>query len=305
MAVIKRYFLLGHEVDEATHKKYTTQKYSFLDRLVGLDGVQLWATSQEIAEKLPEYAEAARKIIAEIEEEIGVKTKENQKKTFHSFLEGLQTIYMDEMEKRTAAKKAFDIAEADFKATMADPNAPEHIKLIARGDYERAKLTYKQQLDGIRDSYRARSKELRNQLDEFTTDLYQATPDKIDQGAIQLLNMGIMSADEMEHLSEQYMDNPTMMRVIGHYAEQAGQKIGDRDREKARAYNSIALRLKSVNNRENAMSGFDAMLEYGMQGIAGDDSMATIRERHWDRMYSTAADSYTNFIVQPSGAPVE
>lgn len=304
MAVIKRYFLLGHEVDEATHKKYTTQKYSFLDRLVGLDGVQLWATSQEIAEKLPEYAEAARKIIAEIEEEIGVKTKENQKKTFYSFLEGLQTIYKTSVANYEAAQNAFDIAKKDYQATMEDHNAPEHIKAIATGDFERAKMLLQQEQQNVLDNYNSKARELREQMATFADDLYRMTPDRIDQSAMQLLNLGIMSAEEMEHMAEKFRDNPPMLRVIGKFAKEKAAALNGKA-DQARPYNTLSHYLSSVGDSSNAMSSFDSLMEYGRSGLGKDTTLARIHARHWDRLYSTAADSYTNFIVQPSGAPVE
>lgn len=301
MAVIKRFLLLGHEVDEATYKKYTTQKYSFLDRLVGLDGVQLWATSREIAEKLPEHAEAARKIIEEIEEEIGVKTKETQKKTFHSFLEGLQTIYKTSAANYEAAQKAFDIAKQEYQATMADHNAPEHIKTIATGDFERAKLNFQQGQQNALDDYNSKARELREQMAAFADDLYRMTPDRIDQSAMQLLNLGIMSAEEMEHMAEKYRDNPPMLRVIGKFAKEKAATLNGKA-DQARPYNALSHYLNSVGDSSNAMTTFDSLMEYGRSGLGKDVTWARIRAQHWDRLYNSAREDYTNFIIQPGGS---
>lgn len=303
MAVTTSYRLLGHEVDKATYEKFTGRKYSFMDRCLDLDGVHFWATCDEIAEKLPEYAAEARKIIAQIESEIGVQAKApaKQKKTFHSFLEGLQTIYKEELANYNAVQDAFEIARKEYEATQADRNAPEHIKLIARGDYERAKLTYEQDRLKAQDSYNSRVKELRQKMTEFTANLYRATPERIDQSAVQLLNTGIMSADEMDHLASQYRDNPPMMRIIGEYALRKAQTFGSRDKDKAWGYESLGRKLSNITDNGNALAGFDQMADYGRDGLGKDAAIAKIHGKCWDSLYADACAAYDDFIVQPSG----
>lgn len=307
MAAITHYQLLGHEVDKATYEKYANRKYSFMDRHLDLSSVHFWATSSEIAEKLPEYADEARKIITQIESEIGVQAKSQtmQKKNFHSFLEGLQAIYREELANYNAAHDAFEIARKEYEATKADRNAPEHIKLIASGDFERAKLAFEQSRLKAQNSYNARVKELRQQMAEFTANLYRATPDRVDQSAMQLLNTGIMSVDEMDHLASQYRDNPPMMRIIGEYALKKAESFGQSERDKAGKYMLLGQKLSNITDNGNALAGFDQMADYGSEGLGKEATIARNHGKNWDRMYAGICAAYDDFIVQPSGGSEE
>lgn len=231
--------------------------------------------------------------------------EKNNKKTFRSFLEELQTIYREARADYDTVHDTMDIARKDYEATMADPNAPEHIKVIARGDFERAKLTFQHDRKAIQESYADRTGELRQQLETFTENLYRATPDRIDQKAMQLLDLGILSPTEMEHLAYGYRDNPPMMRVIAEYAKKAADGCRRATPDKARDYNVLHVNLRSVNDSSRAMAGFDEMMKYGSGGIGDEPIMAKVHAKHWDRLYADACEIYDNFIVQPSGGAEE
>ena len=298
-----KYYIFEREVDKKTFDKYKDQTFEVGGVKRNLLGVGVWATSREIAEACPEEAAEAKAIYDRILSEIS--TVAPKKKTFHSFLEDLQTIYKEEVANYNAVQTAFSIAEKDYNATMADRTAPEHIKLIARGDYERAKLVFEQNRMKAQDSYNNRVRTLRQQMAEFTADVYRATPDRIDQSAMQLLNTGIMSADEMEHLANKYLDNPPMMRIIGQYAMQKAESFGTFDADKARNYRVLGHKLGSVSDGGEALKGFDAMADFGRNGLGKDAVIARAHEKHWDRLYGNACEAYDNFIVQPGGTSEE
>lgn len=298
-----KYYIFEREVDKKTFDKYKDQTFEVGGVKRNLLGVGVWATSREIAEACPEEAAEAKAIYDRILSEIS--SANPKKKTFQSFLEDLQTIYKEEVANYNAVQNAFSIAEKDYNATMADRTAPEHIKLIARGDFERAKLTFEQNRAGVQDRYNARVKELRQQMADFTADVYRATPDRIDQSAMQLLEIGIMSADEMDHLANKYRDNPPMMRVIGEYAMRKAKSFKDYEKDKAWSYERLGRSLSNITDNGNALSGFDQMADYGRQGLGKDAVIVRIHEKHWDRLYGNAREAYDNFIVQPGGSSEE
>lgn len=295
-----KYYIFEREVDKKTFDKYKNQTFEVGGVKRNLLGLGVWATSREIAEACPEEAAEAKAIYNRILSEISAAAP--KKKTFHSFLEALQTIYKEEVANYNAVQNAFSIAEKDYNATMADCTAPEHIKLIARGDFERAKLTFEQGRMKAQDSYNTRVRELRQQMAEFTADVYRATPDRIDQSAMQLLETGIMSADEMDHLANKYRDNPPMMRVIGEYAMRKSKSFKDHEKDKSWSYERLGLRLSNITDNGDALSGFDQMADFGRQGLGKDVAIARIHEKHWDRLYGNACEAYDNFIVQPGSA---
>lgn len=300
-----KFYILEREVDKEIFDQYKNRRYEIGGVQRNLLGVQVWATSQELAEACPDEAAQARAIRDQILSEISAKPQTKRGKTFHSFLEGLQTIYREELANYNAVQNAFATAEKDYNATMADPNAPEHIKLIARGDLERARQTFEQNRLKAQDSYNARVKELRQQMAEFTADLYRATPDRIDQSAMQLLNTGIMTVDEMDHLASRYRDNPPMMRIIGEYALKKSESFGPSGRDNAEKYALLGRKLSNITDNGNALAGFDQMADFGRNGLGTDAAIAKVHEKHWDRLYADACTAYDAFIVQPSGGADE
>lgn len=294
----KGYLLLGHEVSKEIYEKYSYAKFIFMGRPVSLDGIHLWATEPEIEEQFPQYAAEAKAIIAGIEKEITEAAKPRQAQTFHSFLEELNALYKEESGKYFKALEAFEIARKEYEATMADHKAPDYMKTIAKGELERARETLKQAKRESGDSYKARAAEIREKLQTFTDDLYRATPDRIDQGAMQLLNTGIMSADEMEHLANQFRNNPPMMRIIGQYARTKAESFAANAQDHAMPYRVLASKLKSVGDTSNAFAGFDSLMDFGQQGLGNDETMAKVRSHHWNRMYNGTVESYNDFIVQ-------
>ena len=301
-----RYLLLGHEVSKEIYEKYSNEKFSFMGRSVSLDGIHIWATDEEIGKQFPQYAAEARKIVEKIEKEITEQSKPKGKyQNFHSFLEALQTIYREEKAVYDRVHNAFGIAQREYEATTADSSAPEYIKLIARGDYERAKLTFEQDRQKAQDSYRERVGQLRQQMVEFSENLYRATPERIDQNAMQLLSMGIITSDEMEHMAGKYVDNPPMLRIIGQYAKQKAESFGPHQADKARPYNLLSNQLRKLDDSGAVLTTFDSMAKFGQEGLGKDAAIARIHEQHWDRLYATARESYDNFIIQPSAGSEE
>ena len=296
---IDKYMLLGKDVSKEVYEKYTKQKYPFMGRPISLDGIHLWATDPEIEKQFPTQAAEAKGIISKIEREIDGQAGPKNNTDFHSFLEELQKIYRAEDAKRIAAFEAFGIAESEYNATMADRTAPEHIKAIARCDYERAKLTLQESRKAAQESYKEQANELRKRLVEYTADLYRATPDKIDQGAMQLLNTGILSADEMEHLAGQYRNNPPMLRIIGSYAQKRADEA--KDRETAKTFNTLNWSLQKATDSQEVLKCFDFLADFGGVSVGSERRLADTRAMHWDHLYSVARSNYDSFFIQPSG----
>jgi len=299
METNKQYYLLGRYVNKQTFEKYNKERFPFFGRMLGLDSIHLFATDEEIARQFPTQAAEAKAIIANIERDIDA-TQNGGKRSFHSFMEALQDIFKTEMEKRNAGKKAFEIAEADYKATMDDRNAPEHIKLIARGDYERAKMTWEQTKKDAQDNFKTKTGALRAQMADYAANVYRADPSKIDHNALQLLNAGIMSPDEVEHLADNYRDNPTMLRLIGKYAaDKCNSALNERDRTRVAKWASLKG-LQTLSDSSAAIAGFDQFADFCGQAFLNDRS-AKIRYENFDRLYHSACMSYDDFIIQPDG----
>lgn len=307
-----RYYIFEHEVDKGTFDKYKNRTYEIGGVKRNLLGVGVWATSSEIAEACPEEAAQAKRSYNQILSEIGAQSKAPAKhKTFHTFLEDLQRAYREELANYDAVHNAWDIAQKEYNAAMADSLAPDYMKVIARGDYERAKQTFERDKLAALENYKVKAKEIRKSMEAFVADVYRVAPDRIDQNAMQLLNAGIMTVDEAEHLAMQYANNPTMMRLIGQYAKKnfdASKNSFGKVSDVGYKWKRLGGTLESAADSSKAFGGFDSLAEYA-EGALGccrnstraDFAIARSRQKRWEDTYNQAVAVYDNFIVQPSG----
>lgn len=300
-----KYYILEQEVDKKTFDKYKDNTYEIGGVMRNLLGVQVWAKSKDIAESFPEEAAQAKAIYDQILSEISAQPQTKQKKTFHSFLDRLMDAYREELGHYKEIHDAFDIAQKEWDSMQADRNAPEHIKLIARGDYERAKLNLDQHKMDAYHAFQEKAKQIRKEMDNFAADFYRADPSRIDQNAMQLLNSGIMSAAEVEHLAMQYRDNPTMLRLFGqHAAKKSSEMSGVHNQTEAAKWRQVAG-LLNISDRSGALGGFDTLVgrcetALNYEKFVGN-SKGLAAQKTMDMTYSAVVNAYDNFILQPSG----
>ena len=55
-----------------------------------------------------------------------------------------------------------------------------------------------------------------------------ADPSAIDSNAVELMKTGVLSVDDYFGFADRYDGNPTMLKLIGHYAKEAADGTDDR-----------------------------------------------------------------------------
>ena len=249
----RKYYVLGIEVDQETYRKYEMQLYPLLHDTLGevqtdLLMVQHYAT-EEHAREYPVEAESARKILAQIKKEIEeTKRKDektmNEKKNAVDFMAELNKIYTESRAAYdalqapvNAAKDKMDLAyEAMRDPTCEDTQIAQRKYLVAKDEYQIAEDERRNAHQRMVDAHDQKVKELRAQFEAYLGSKYAASPDSIDAAAMQLLTSGICKASDLAHMAERYSDNPTMLRIVGSYANKlAGDAhIGDNDKKLCR-----------------------------------------------------------------------
>ena len=207
-----------------------------------------------------------------------------------------QEAYKAEAEKLTAAQKARNDAFA------YSPGAPVgNAAILQQAQRQQAEAA----LAVAKDDFKARSRSIVsdyvNQVEKLRQELKAAVdsenlvdPAAIDSGAMALLNSGIMTAADFQHMAEQFKDNATMRRLIGSYAGKAEKEHGG-DRRESAALRAVRddLGRDSYSKIETFNSLADASIRY-MGGSSPERcGYAQKMQTHWeDGDIREAVDSF-------------
>ena len=74
----------------------------------------------------------------------------------------------------------------------------------------------------------AKAAELRSALEKEVQTSTLADPSAIDSSAVELMKTGVLTVDDYFGFADRYDGNPTMLKLIGHYAKEAADSTDDR-----------------------------------------------------------------------------
>lgn len=160
----------------------------------------------------------------------------------------------------------------------------------AQADFLEAKEAYSK-AKRVLESHKSELAAIRKELAAELEDAYSVDPAKLDTATLELLKSGILTGNEYVKLMReaQAAGNPTMVRMIGKYAEDAaaarGEKYGQND-EQART-----MRLVGHESRQNT----------GSEHLKAFDYMADIYNRavnnpgmidHWGELTAETVENF-------------
>lgn len=74
----------------------------------------------------------------------------------------------------------------------------------------------------------AKAADLRRALEREVQTSNLADPSAIDSNAVELMKTGVLTVDDYFGFADRYDGNPTMLKLIGHYAKEAADSADDR-----------------------------------------------------------------------------
>ena len=301
----KKFFVLGVEVDEATHKDYMGRKFPFKGSDISLSTLHLYATDGGIARDLPDVHREAKQMVEQIKAEI---TGYSRPAGFKVFLEELNAAHKEAVAEFNRIHGALAIADKELERARNDKDAPAYMLDIAKGDHARAMMEFEQSKNRPAEIMQEKAKEIRGRMAAYVGKVYRANPDAVDASTMRLLESGIVTAAELEGLSERFRDNPTMLRLMAAHAkkEVAKSRESGGDRGADAKWTALAALLGTASDSNRAMEGFDALVEQSVRSMSrrsfSDYPADAMRGKVFDDSYSRVLAAYDNFLIQPTEA---
>ena len=128
---------------------------------------------------------------------------------------------------RDECAAAYNTVEQTRKA-MQDAGPDALKRQIATLQLQEAEKKMRQEAARIWTEFDAKAAELRSALEKEVQTSNLADPSAIDSNAVELMKTGVLTVDDYFGLADRYGENPTMLKLIGHYAKEAADSTDDR-----------------------------------------------------------------------------
>ena len=119
-----------------------------------------------------------------------------------------------------------ELTKAKENASAAGLDAVK--KQIATLQLQEAEKKMRQETARIWAEFDAKAAELRRALEKEVQTSHLADPSAIDSNAVELMKTGVLTVDDYFGFADRYDGNPTMLKLIGHYAKEAADSTDDR-----------------------------------------------------------------------------
>lgn len=143
---------------------------------------------------------------------------------YNHFAKDLDAAFKAARDEYAAAYNAVESARQAAKEAGADALK----KQIAALQLQEAEKKMRQGTGRIWSVFDAKAAELRHTLEKELQTNSLADPAAIDGNAVELMKTGVLTVDDYFGFADRYDGNPTMLKLIGHYAKEAADSADDR-----------------------------------------------------------------------------
>ena len=119
-----------------------------------------------------------------------------------------------------------ELIKAKENASAAGLDAVK--KQIATLQLQETEKKMRQETERIWTEFDAKAADLRRALEKEVQTSNLADPSAIDSNAVELMKTGVLTVDDYFSFADRYDGNPTMLKLIGHYAKEAADSADDR-----------------------------------------------------------------------------
>lgn len=136
---------------------------------------------------------------------------------YNSYAQRLDSVFKAARDEYAAAYNAVEQA----RKAMQDAGPDALKRQIATLQLQEAENSLRKEAARIWTEFDAKAAELRSALEKEVQTSNLADPSAIDSNAVELMKTGVLTVDDYFGFADRYDKNPTMLKLIGHYAKEA------------------------------------------------------------------------------------
>lgn len=290
--------ICGIICDEKVALEFEKRTFELNGRTVPLKTMEIYATSADYAERMPELQKEARKYYDQVAAEVkAIYAPDKSEKEvakhpdFVGYIDDLKKVFEDACSKYDKIYDAVETARRIWKDAKSD--LPEGNINLERHklNYLEAEENFKENMTSLRADVDGKIKAIREQLQTHARAFYRADSSKLDNDTITLLESGILTDNELESLVRKFKNNVTMMRMVGRYAA-----MRNTDAMRSLTYKIEHLELDG----QQEVNLFNEAVMYGNRCIdqKGRD-FSDIGRKYFDQSVQKVIDEMNGFFVCP------
>lgn len=216
--------------------------------------------------------------------ETRVESMDNTNSMRKTFAE-LKKVYTDASATSTEVFEKWENAQKEWKNRPLVENEQFY---IAKGKYLEAQKEFKDSHSAIVIDVNTRVSELKEKLEKQVEAYYKIRPDKIDNGALELLKLGVYKENDLSQLVNDNRDNPTMLAVISKYAS-------DMNTSESRA---IVHNIKQATNSKKELNTFNELCGYGARWYSEDRAERKAVSQYFDSLFDNTISNVSDFNIE-------
>lgn len=177
--------------------------------------------------------------------------------------------------------------EAAAKAWKPDDSAEEKAVRVARAalTLHDAEAAFNEVSARVWNSFNITRRTIRAELEQELATEEIANPDAIDSNALELMKTGVLTAADYAAFVEKYDNNPTMLKLIAHYAGEAAKATDDR--REAATLNGGAIACRSgqgavMRSWDELSAIADRCSGQSRAGMRSDAGYVVNMTAHWE-----------------------
>ena len=202
-----------------------------------------------------------------------------------------RVVYEELIERQSEENSRFQSIEQERKAGKIS----DHDYTIAKANHITAEDDIKHSLATTRETLEKKIAATRADLAAFLNDKYRAKAGEVDAAALELLNTGVCTADELADMANAYRNNATMRRIIAGHASALEQKSGPESNE-GRTARNLVYALTRAAGGQTELAAFDNLATWAARGVDDNGEYTTrVFNSRFDGVYNEITDTIKEF----------